>query len=458
MIPAVVFGCIVAASQAEQVPVHARAPKVLIIGIDGTRPDALIAAKTPALDGLIADGCVTYTASASEHTVSGPGWSTVLCGVWPDKHRSTDNRFLITDYERYPSIFTLAKRARPALRTAYFGNWGPIGERILAKDEIDVRLSLQDTKNDAPQTDACIDALTHDDALDLAFFYIGNVDETGHAFGFHRAVPEYLAAIGDADARVGRAVAAVRARRNFASEDWLFIVATDHGGTIDMNHGRNIAEHREIGLIVSGSTALRGALRTTVNQCDVVATALAHLGIACEPAWDLDSRAVGRQSPLPMFGRNLVYNGDAEAGSPADTPGPADRGRAFFFGGNAGESRIEQRIDLAAARAEIDAGSVAYRLSGWLGGFGNQRDVAWVELRFLDERGGAIGCAELRAVTLDERQRAFGGESPTGFLERSADGRVPAGACVAEVTLRFERSEGICDGYADGISLVLLRN
>ena len=94
----------------------AREPKVLLIGIDGVRPDALVAADTPAIDALVADGCITLEASTSRYTVSGPAWSNVLCGVWPDKHRSTDNRFLITDYERFPSLFTLAKRARAAVK------------------------------------------------------------------------------------------------------------------------------------------------------------------------------------------------------------------------------------------------------------------------------------------------------------------------------------------------------
>jgi hypothetical protein len=58
-------------------------------------------------------------------------------------------------------------------------------------------------------------------------------------------------------------------------------------------------------------------------------------------------------------------------------------------------------------------------------------------------------------VTLNDREKAIGGDVPTGFLERRADGPVPAGARVAEITLRFERSEGACDGYADDIALVL---
>ncbi len=469
-------------------------PKVLVIGVDGVRVEALVAADTPAIDELAANGCMTLDASTSSYTVSGPGWSDVLCGVWPDKHRVTDNRFLISDYERYPSMFTLAKRANPKLHTAYFGNWGPIGERILAKDPIDVRVSLKDPKDDAPQSAACVKALRDDGALDLVFYYIGGVDETGHAIGFNAAVPGYRSAIEAADARVGLAMSAIEARPTFDKEDWLVILTCDHGGTIDLNHGRDIPEHRRIAFIVSGDAAAKGALRGTVNQVDVVATALAHLGIAADPAWDLDSHAVGlargaqaKSTATAMFGRNLVVNGDAEMSSPAETPegnrgvaawtdlgavstlaygahkdfptaetpGSPHRGKSFFFGGNAGESRIVQRVDLAPVAKEIDAATVPFECGAWLGGFSKQRDIAWLELRWLDERGGEVGRAELAAVGVEERTEKFGAETATGFIERRAGGVVPAGARVAEITLRFERSEGVCDGYADDISLVL---
>ena len=468
-----------------------REPKVLLIGVDGLRAEVLEESPgkpaTPAIDSLIADGCFTLDASASAFTVSGPGWSTVLCGVWPDKHRSVDNRFLITDYERFPSLFTLAKRARPDIRTAYFGNWGPIGERILAKDPIDVRVSLANTKDDAPHTDACVERIRSDAELDLAFFYLGEVDEVGHASGFHRDSAAYLAAIEAADARIGRVLDAIRQRPAFGREDWLVILTTDHGGTIDLNHGRDIAEHRVIPFIVSGDRAARGTIRRTVNQTDAVATAFTHLGLAVDPAWDLDSVPVGLAAVEPLFGRNLVVNGDAELASPAaspegdrgiagwrdwggvstlgyaqqkdfptfDSPGPAPRGRSFFFGGGQGESRLVQRIDLAGAAREIDAWAVPFEFSAWLGGFGAQRDVAWCELAWLDERGGEIGRERLAAVSAEERAATIGGDAPTGLLARRAGGSVPPGARVAEVTLRFERSEGICDGYADSVSLVL---
>ena len=61
--------------------------RVLVIGIDGTRPDALAAATTPKLDALIADGAFTAysrilgTRYRKNDTISGPGWSSFLTDV-----------------------------------------------------------------------------------------------------------------------------------------------------------------------------------------------------------------------------------------------------------------------------------------------------------------------------------------------------------------------------------------
>src|SRR2546421_548022 len=54
---------------------------VLLIGIDGTRPDALLAAKPPNLSALIAEGTFSDKAQAGDITNSGPGWATVLTGT-----------------------------------------------------------------------------------------------------------------------------------------------------------------------------------------------------------------------------------------------------------------------------------------------------------------------------------------------------------------------------------------
>ncbi|MDP6512960.1 MAG: alkaline phosphatase family protein, partial [SAR202 cluster bacterium] len=97
--------------------------KVLIIGIDGCRPDALLAAETPNLDTLIDDGLVSYQAQTCEFTVSAPGWSSMLTGVWPNKHGVKDTSFDGADYGSYPHFFQRLKEAREDAVTASIVNW-----------------------------------------------------------------------------------------------------------------------------------------------------------------------------------------------------------------------------------------------------------------------------------------------------------------------------------------------
>ena len=81
-------------------------PKVLIIGVDGTRPDALALARTPNLDALETNGCFLDRAVTHPVTHSAAGWSSLFTGVWGDKpgvndpgHSFSGNRF-----DLYPSF------------------------------------------------------------------------------------------------------------------------------------------------------------------------------------------------------------------------------------------------------------------------------------------------------------------------------------------------------------------
>ena len=70
--------------------------KVLIIGYDGVRLDAVVQAETPAVDSNAEDTgfYVLFTGgnrgeNSEQFTLSGPGWATILTGVWADTHKFT---------------------------------------------------------------------------------------------------------------------------------------------------------------------------------------------------------------------------------------------------------------------------------------------------------------------------------------------------------------------------------
>lgn len=259
--------------------------KVLIIGIDGCRPDALKAAKTPHLDRLVREGALSETAQTGPITVSGPGWSSMLTGVWAEKHGVKDNSFQGSNYDRYPHFFRRLKQARPEAKAASIAHWGPIHTRIVRDAD-----SSAEARTDDEVADSAARLLTETNP-DVVFLHFDDVDHAGHSLGFDPALPAYLAAIEKADEQVGRVLDALRARPNYATEDWLILASTDHGGT-EKRHGLDIPEHRTIFLIASGPSVVPGRIPDPTFIVDVAATALVHLGVEIDPSWDLDGRPV----------------------------------------------------------------------------------------------------------------------------------------------------------------------
>ncbi|MDP2956886.1 MAG: alkaline phosphatase family protein [Longimicrobiales bacterium] len=274
-------------------------PKVLLIGIDGVRPDVLADVPTPNIDALAASGAFTATARTGMPSVSGPGWSSMLTGVWPEKHGVVDNDFTGKRYDVYPDFLTRIEQVRPELATFAVSDWKPLvadDDSIPAiSDQVDAKHVLDGYEMGWPEGDArsvelAVEHLSTADP-DALFVYLGNPDEVSH--DQHSIGQEYRDAIALADVHVGSLVSAVEARAKYAREDWLIIVSTDHGRTADGDHGGDTPEERTIFLLASGPSAVVGTPPDPVNIVDVAVTALAHLGIAIDPAWQLDGKAVG---------------------------------------------------------------------------------------------------------------------------------------------------------------------
>ncbi|RKT04866.1 type I phosphodiesterase/nucleotide pyrophosphatase [Streptomyces sp. 3211.6] len=299
--------------------------KVLVIGLDGVVLDRVKAANAPHLKGLMAEGLTarsTLYASPMAATSSGPGWSTIATGVWPDQHGVKDNSFTGKNFTAHPDFLTRAENANPALNTYAAADWEPLtstdqnGPVFSAK--ADKRLSLTGDRdgygNEDPKIATAASAELRDGNPDASFVYFGQVDSAGHSYG--AASRQYLDAIGRVDTLVGQLLTAVKARPAYAQENWKILVTTDHGHTDAGGHGGSTIQERGTFVIAKGAGIPAGSVRDDVKLVDVAATALAQVGV---PTTGLDG--------VPL---------DSPDNDPFDTLRPALRARVDETGIPAG--------------------------------------------------------------------------------------------------------------------------
>ncbi|RLB39543.1 MAG: nucleotide pyrophosphatase [Deltaproteobacteria bacterium] len=276
----------------------------LVIGIDGLRFDALQQVSTPAMDALIADGTVTYEAIAGgelgtateQRTLSGPGWSSILTGVWVDKHGVEDNGFDDARYDEYPHFFARVREKNPAAYLSSFVTWGPINDDILASAEANAAFSPQDAGNSAEGDSAVTAAVVAHLAAetpDVVFVQLDDIDYQGHRAGFSPMAPEYASAVETVDSQVGEMVDAIVARPTYSMEVWLVVLTTDHGGN-GVLHGLQSDEERTIFIIASGGSAVRGRVASPgPGHTAVPPTVMKHLGLEVDAAWGWESEPFG---------------------------------------------------------------------------------------------------------------------------------------------------------------------
>jgi predicted AlkP superfamily pyrophosphatase or phosphodiesterase len=274
-------------------------PKVLLIGLDGVRVDRLMAVNTPSIDALVANGTFSTAAQTRMPTVSGPGWSSMVTGVWSDKHGVLGNNFSANDYDRYPDFLARLEMHDPSKETIAFLDWPPLGTPDaggpMISDLVDIKVNVNGDKVGYGPGDARVcemsESFLRESSVDAAFVYLGNIDVAGHDTDSFS--PEYTAAIEWADACVGRLVAALEARAEAHLEDWLILMSTDHGRTPEGGHGGDSAEELNIFYLASGASAVKGTPAEAPAIVDIAVTALAHLGVPVQAGWGLDGRAVG---------------------------------------------------------------------------------------------------------------------------------------------------------------------
>ncbi|WP_369142715.1 alkaline phosphatase family protein [Streptomyces sp. R44] len=268
-------------------------PKSLVIGIDGATFAKFAQAKMPRVQGLMAAGMTATSnlyANPMAPTLSGPGWSTIATGTWPDKHKVLDNNFTGARFDLYPDYVTRLEGANPALNTLVVGTWAAIPNTVFGP-AVDTRLG---GVSDANTTTTAVSRLKTTDA-DATFVHLDDVDHAGHTYGTESQA--YLNALETADTEVGQILDAVTSRATYADEDWQIVITADHGHKPAGGHGGNTPAERQTFVIAQGAGFTPGSVRYDVKVTDVAPTVLSHLGVVPNPAWQLDGKAIGAITP-----------------------------------------------------------------------------------------------------------------------------------------------------------------
>lgn len=258
--------------------------KVLFIGWDGVRTDALLAANTPHIDSLLQNSLYSFNVDRGPYTVSTPGWSTILHGVWPEKHGLTENSFRKNRYDTYPDIFTLMRRTKPELGLASLSNW----DAFLQITSEETYAQRFDTDPEMTQEAISLIQQCTPDVMLLHFDY---PDDTGHEFGFNPSSPEYLSSIEITDHYLGEIMSHIYQREAQFNEEWMVVLTTDHGGNGTGHGGQdNLNETRYVWYVVR-SPSFTNSLINNGESVDLLPTMMKWLG-ASTNGMSLDGTAI----------------------------------------------------------------------------------------------------------------------------------------------------------------------
>ena len=260
---------------------------VLMVGIDGCRPDALLVADTPNIDKLWHNGAYSFHVKSDTISYSGPCWTSILTGVWHQKHNVISNNYSKPNIEQYPHIFSLLKKSNKNRECISVVRWAPINKIMLPESGLKFNY-----KKDQRVSNESISILRVMLNIDIMFIHLGEVDSIGHKSGFSvKKNSNYIKQIQKTDILIGEILSALELRQKARNENWVIILTTDHGG-VAFDHGQNIDAHTNTFFIVSGKNIKKGEINTQVNAVDIGVTVLDLLGVSIEKSWNLDGKVI----------------------------------------------------------------------------------------------------------------------------------------------------------------------
>ena len=259
---------------------------VLIIIVDGLRPDVLLLAEAPTLHALARGGAYSFWARTTDVAVTLPSCTSMLTGVSPRIHGITWNGALPADKQVYPLVPTVVELATRA---------GYVTAMVAGKSKFatlnrpgTVTHAFVPTTQKVSDEQVAVEAVKMIEAYQPALLcvHFPDVDAAGHAKGWGSR--EQLAQIATTDVQLALVLAALD--RAGLRGSTLVLVSADHGGA-GRSHGANDLRSRYIPWIVAGpgvrpgyDLTQGGGLQVTTE--DTCATVCWLLGLPAQPYFE----------------------------------------------------------------------------------------------------------------------------------------------------------------------------
>jgi predicted AlkP superfamily pyrophosphatase or phosphodiesterase len=222
---------------------------VIVISCDGLRPDVLLRADAPNLRKMMARGSFTLWARTIPLAVTLPSHTSMLTGVYPEKHGinwNDDEPEL--GYPKVPTLFALAKKAGYTTSIATGKSKFSTLTKPGTVDWINIPAAVKVAGSTELKAALFEDAAVAKEASDIIashkpnvmFIHFPGADKIGHSIGW--GTPEQLAMVGTIDAGIGKILNTIEAEK--LADSTVVIVSADHGGAVK-GHG-GLAEGKPI--------------------------------------------------------------------------------------------------------------------------------------------------------------------------------------------------------------------
>lgn len=255
-----------------------KAPKILVIGVDGIINTALDYATTPSIDQIVSNAAYSMNGYSNVPAYSNTGWSTMLTGVSPSKHGvNSKDSFEGNQFSKFPSVVSRIKTANANFKIA----------SVVRTEDINLELNKAADYKFSYETDQEVankaaELLGQTD-IGAVFVQFSSPAEVGKKVGYQLREAQYVLAIQQIDQHIGKLMTAVNARGSLDNENWAIFLASSHGGTETGAQNNNSAEEFNVPVILSGGgmdkkELISTALSARENNDNILTVSKANSG------------------------------------------------------------------------------------------------------------------------------------------------------------------------------------